>query len=634
MVNCHRLAGPDGEGLRTLDKLIWSCLGPWIDRQRAERDAGTEGADARLAHAEHLRAELVKILEGAPPYDLFARWKPLHEQPVGWEPDMNDGVRVNIRPFMAARPLGARAKNACILRTTPNIHWRKDRGKEPSREKVDYPWFWSRNPENPAHKIDFPGGADFDGNRWNDPALHSCRQGGRACAGGGRERPMTFKRQPTDKWRDEVPGARWFKADLHVHTIDDHLGGAKMPSGLSGDPADLQTLTRYARRFLQAVVERDVQVVDLKPHSPRTGSSPETSAVWRIVEEWNEGKHDDGVPFREKVYAVFPGFEPSLRDGKEGLPLLFLFDPEIGRERYLRAFDLVMGGVSPWRDGGLRISGRYADDAFNELKNFRERECPVGEDGNSLVLAPHIDADKGLLHTQKAQVLQLFGHGAITDLELDDEKLPEETLRNRPWLCKGMETHRHAFVASDSRVRIGFERVAGGAPREIDNPPDVQLNAPPWLKEVTVSGGASIFGGMEDGEPRKTRFRFSSDLTCIVGGSMIGKSSLLDGLRVHTGAPLPRDMATRGQVEARGRNVFGSGTPDIELDCPGMASVAPFDERWPEQFFAQTPAPSRNPQCVTPSCALWMAGRKRSVFDSVNTDSEARRWNGRTYCNA
>ena len=47
---------------------------------------------------------------------------------------------------------------------------------------------------------------------------------------------MTFKRQSTDKWRDEVPGARWFKADLHVHTIDDNLGGrAKMPSGLCSD---------------------------------------------------------------------------------------------------------------------------------------------------------------------------------------------------------------------------------------------------------------------------------------------------------------------------------------------------------------------------------------------------------------
>ena len=432
---------------------------------------------------------------------------------------------------------------------------------------------------------------------------------------------MTFERQPTDKWRDEVPGARWFKADLHVHTIDDHLGGrAKMPSGLSGDPADPQTLARYARRFLQAVVESGVQVVGLTSHSPRAGTGPETSAVWRIVEEWNEGTDDDGVPFREKVYAVFPGFEPSLKNGKEGLHLLFLFDPEIGRERYLKAFDLVMGGVSPWRDGGLQISDRYSENAFNELKNFRERGCSVGEEGNSLILAPHIDTGKGLIDTQKAQVLQRFDHGAIAGLELGDKKLPEETLRDRPWLGDGMKMHRQAFfhasdaydvkeigsrhtwiklaspriealrqafVASDSRVRIGFERDADGALREVDNPPDVQLNEHPWLKEVTVSGGASFFGGMEDGEPRKTKFRFSPDLTCIVGGSMTGKSTLLDGLRVHTGAHLPDNTAIRGQVGARGQNLFGAGTPGIDLDCPGRASVAPSDERWPAQFFAQ-----------------------------------------------
>ena len=76
---------------------------------------------------------------------------------------------------------------------------------------------------------------------------------------------------------------------------------------------------------------------------PRVGLSQETSAVWQIVEEWNSGIDDDGVPFREKVYAVFPGFEPSLKDGRSGLHLIFLFDPEIGRINYLKAFDLING---------------------------------------------------------------------------------------------------------------------------------------------------------------------------------------------------------------------------------------------------------------------------------------------------
>ena len=431
---------------------------------------------------------------------------------------------------------------------------------------------------------------------------------------------MTFERRPTEKWRNEVPGARWFKADLHIHTIDDHPGRAKMPDGLSGNPADPQTLEDYARRFLRAVVERGVQVVGLTPHSPRAGAGSDTSAVWRIVEEWNEGADDDGIPFREKIYAVFPGFEPSLREGKEGLHLLFLFDPEIGRDRYLRVFDLVMDGVSPWQGGTLQISSKRADAAFGALTEFRGRERSVGEDWNSLVLAPHIDADKGLLGAQKAQVLQLFDHGAIAGLELGDDKLPKEILRNRPWLRDGMETHRQAFfhasdaygpgdigrrhtwiklaspriealrqafVASDSRVRIGFEKGSDGALRPIDHPPDVASGNRPWLREVTVRGGVSFFGGQEDGKPRRTRFRLNPDLTCIIGGSMTGKSTLLDGLRLHVGAPLPANEAVRRQVETRGRDVFAAGSPEVTLDCPGQDRTAPPLERWPARFFAQ-----------------------------------------------
>ena len=169
LVNCHRLAAPGGEGRRTLEKLIYSYLGDWIDRQRDDQKAGVEGADARLAHAEHLKAELIKILEGEPPYDIFVRWKPLHEQPIGWDPDINDGVRMNIRPFMTARTLNARGANTCILRTTPKIKWDKDRGKEPTRDKADYPWFWGWD----GATADFTGGGTFDGNRWND--LHYTR---------------------------------------------------------------------------------------------------------------------------------------------------------------------------------------------------------------------------------------------------------------------------------------------------------------------------------------------------------------------------------------------------------------------------------------------------------------------------
>ncbi len=170
LVNYHKLAGPGGEGRRTLEKVAYEYLGDWIGRQKAQQAAGEEGADARVAAADYLQGQLAKVIEGEPPFDLFVRWKPLPEQAIGWGPDIDDGVRLNIRPFMTARPLGARAKKACILRTTPGIKWDKDRGNEPDRPKDHFPWFWTWD----GAVQDFAGGKEFDGVRHND--LHYSRK--------------------------------------------------------------------------------------------------------------------------------------------------------------------------------------------------------------------------------------------------------------------------------------------------------------------------------------------------------------------------------------------------------------------------------------------------------------------------
>lgn len=112
IVNYHRLDH------RTLEKLTFTSLGAWIERQKHETVAGRAGADTRLAAAEALQEKLKLILEGAPPYDVYVRWKELHEQPIGWNPDLDDGVRLNIRPFVTAG----------VLRSKVNVYWKKDRG--------------------------------------------------------------------------------------------------------------------------------------------------------------------------------------------------------------------------------------------------------------------------------------------------------------------------------------------------------------------------------------------------------------------------------------------------------------------------------------------------------------------------
>src|SRR5690606_16574740 len=115
----------NGGGRKLLESLTFSYLGEWIRRQADDAKRGEPGAEDRHLAAQQLQEELQKILAGEPPYELFVRWKPLHEQPIGWDPDINDGVRLNIRPFMQAKDV--RRTGAGLLRYKPNIKWGKDR---------------------------------------------------------------------------------------------------------------------------------------------------------------------------------------------------------------------------------------------------------------------------------------------------------------------------------------------------------------------------------------------------------------------------------------------------------------------------------------------------------------------------
>ncbi|PLW83356.1 restriction endonuclease subunit M [Kineobactrum sediminis] len=129
LVNYHHL------DRKNLERLIYTYLDDWIRTQKHDKAEGIDGAGVRLAAAEGLKRRLEQILEGEAPYDIFVRWKPLEEQPVGWTPDLNDGVRLNIRPFLSVEDVGK--KGAGILRAKPNINWNKDRGKD----MVSAPWY-------------------------------------------------------------------------------------------------------------------------------------------------------------------------------------------------------------------------------------------------------------------------------------------------------------------------------------------------------------------------------------------------------------------------------------------------------------------------------------------------------------
>jgi len=164
LVNYHKLDHA------MLQKLTYSYLGNWIQQQSDDAKADKPGAASRLGAARSLQTKLAAILEGEAPFDIFVRWKPLKDQAQGWHPDINDGIRQNIRPFLLAGDVGK--KGAGLFRTVPLALKDKDRGTEPTRPKSDYPWFWCE--EEPV--TDPIGGKEFVGNRWNNVHLTLARK--------------------------------------------------------------------------------------------------------------------------------------------------------------------------------------------------------------------------------------------------------------------------------------------------------------------------------------------------------------------------------------------------------------------------------------------------------------------------
>lgn len=123
IVNYHRLDAA------VLDKLTYTYLGDWIGRQKQAAEASVPGADARWQAALELQRKLELIRQGEAPYDIYVRWKPLDRQPIGWEPDLDDGVRLNARPFVEAG----------VLRAKFTVKWGKDSGANPEGADV-YRW--------------------------------------------------------------------------------------------------------------------------------------------------------------------------------------------------------------------------------------------------------------------------------------------------------------------------------------------------------------------------------------------------------------------------------------------------------------------------------------------------------------
>jgi len=103
------------ETLDTLRQELGKAQAAGTDRQALAKVADLE---AKIIEVQDFDVQLQKLLEGR---DREARiwcpWKKMEEQPLGWDPDINDGVRVNIAPVQRLGLLAAPVLSAKDLKS-------------------------------------------------------------------------------------------------------------------------------------------------------------------------------------------------------------------------------------------------------------------------------------------------------------------------------------------------------------------------------------------------------------------------------------------------------------------------------------------------------------------------------------
>ena len=168
-------------------------------------------------------------------------------------------------------------------------------------------------------------------------------------------------------------------------------------------------------------VAQGIEILGLTPHAACIKAG--ISTAWTIVDTWENGNQaSSGRAYRDLIYAVYPGFEPSFADGNNGIHIIFLFDPTVGKERYLNAFSAIMDGRPAYDGKNLNQTLKAPKEAFAGLDD----RLSIGKD-NYLVIAPHPLQPSGLLSRPGHYIADLAG-GHIHGAELRRDKTLGEDL--------------------------------------------------------------------------------------------------------------------------------------------------------------------------------------------------------------
>jgi hypothetical protein len=301
-------------------------------------------------------------------------------------------------------------------------------------------------------------------------------------------------------------GARFIKADLHIHT----------PASLDWDhrnpEAEFHSTKITPRHIVQAALAENLELIAITDHNSV---------------EWCEGviREAAGTPL-----SVLPGFELTVRPG---IHVLVIFDKD-QRVEELRDL-LIKLGIKRNKFGDpSEMTEETIEDKSGAFRLVR-----MLQDAGGLVIPAHVDANSGV-------VGRLGGGKAVEDFLVQGKCGLLEVIKQIPPVVSSMlkencrcfgilrnsDAHRLDYIGKNSMwLKMDAPSLNGLR----------QIAFEPLTRIITESKPLSdakprVLGMFSNGSLlRDGLFAFNEDLNCIIGGRGAGKSAVIDYLRFGLG---------------------------------------------------------------------------------------------------
>jgi hypothetical protein len=315
-------------------------------------------------------------------------------------------------------------------------------------------------------------------------------------------------------------GARYYKADLHVHTPEDPERYERRDEV---SPADI----------VEGAKAAEVEIIAVTDHNQFTS-----------VDEVVKASETRGV-------IVFPGVELTTPGGKPHVHILVIFDRDVDGE-------IVKDFI---RQAGIQLDKIGTTQAVTGETVFSVLNMDY--EHSRISIAPHVLSSSGLFKAAAGETrIQAYRAKTLLAVEIPDEssqfdmvrqicegrdpnygpkrcamirssdaRSPEEIGSRYTWLKMSdppsLEGLRQAFLDYESRVR--FDKPTASFPRIVG---------------MAVDGQG--FLGQRNGQPG-VRVHFNPYLNCIIGGKGTGKSAIIEVMRYALGTE-PRLPKTKERI--------------------------------------------------------------------------------------